>query len=49
MHIGREVFLDLTDKLIIEESVGIAMRAVLLTHILNGRSPFAVVIVRVTA
>lgn len=36
VHIGREVFLDLTDKLIIEESVGIAMRAVLLTHINMG-------------
>jgi acetyltransferase-like isoleucine patch superfamily enzyme len=36
VHIGREVFLDLTDKLIIEESVGVGMRAILLTHLNVG-------------
>lgn len=36
VHIGKEVFLDLTDKLIIEESVGIGMRAILLTHLNIG-------------
>ncbi|MBC8072239.1 MAG: acyltransferase [Deltaproteobacteria bacterium] len=36
VHIGREVFLDLTDKLVIEDSVGVAMRAVLLTHLNMG-------------
>ncbi len=36
VHIGREVFLDLTDKLIIEESVGVGMPAILLTHLNVG-------------
>jgi len=31
-HIGKEVFLDLTNELIIEESVAVGMRAVILTH-----------------
>ncbi|MCA9707154.1 MAG: hypothetical protein KDK70_14980 [Myxococcales bacterium] len=31
-HIGKQVFLDLTEQLIIEESVGVGMRAILLTH-----------------
>lgn len=32
VHIGKQVFLDLTEQLIIEESVGVGMRAILLTH-----------------
>lgn len=35
-HIGKEVFLDLTDRLIIEQSVAVGMRAVLLTHLNVG-------------
>jgi acetyltransferase-like isoleucine patch superfamily enzyme len=31
-HIGKEVFLDLTDRIVIEESVAIGMRAIILTH-----------------
>jgi acetyltransferase-like isoleucine patch superfamily enzyme len=36
VHIGKEVFLDLTERLIIEDSAAIAMRAVLLTHVNIG-------------
>lgn len=36
VHIGREVFLDLTDQLIIEDSVSVAMRVILLTHMNVG-------------
>jgi acetyltransferase-like isoleucine patch superfamily enzyme len=35
-HVGKEVFLDLTDRLIIEESVSVGMRAILLTHLNMG-------------
>ncbi len=35
-HIGKEVFIDLTDRLIIEDSVSVGMRAILLTHINMG-------------
>lgn len=38
-HIGREVFLDLTDELIIEDSVSVGMRTVLLTHLNLGEYP----------
>ncbi|MBL4685410.1 MAG: acyltransferase [Nannocystaceae bacterium] len=31
-HIGKEVFFDLTNELIIEQSVAVGMRALLLTH-----------------
>lgn len=36
VHIGRQVFLDLTDRLIIESSVSIGMRAIILTHLNMG-------------
>ncbi|MEM9454035.1 MAG: hypothetical protein AAGF11_07640 [Myxococcota bacterium] len=36
VHIGKQVFLDLTERLVIEESVGIGMRAILLTHVNIG-------------
>lgn len=32
VHIGKQVFLDLTDRLIIEESAAVGMRAIILTH-----------------
>jgi acetyltransferase-like isoleucine patch superfamily enzyme len=35
-HIGKEVFLDLSNKLIIEDSVSVGMRAILLTHLNMG-------------
>jgi len=35
-HIGKEVFVDLSDRLIIEDSVGVGMRAILLTHLNMG-------------
>jgi len=39
VHIGKEVFLDLTDKIIIEDSVGVGMRVVILTHLILGDYP----------
>lgn len=36
VHIGKQVFIDLTDRLIIEDSVSIGMRAILLTHLNMG-------------
>ncbi|MCA9707135.1 MAG: hypothetical protein KDK70_14885 [Myxococcales bacterium] len=38
-HVGRQVFLDLTDRVIIEESVSVGMRAVILTHLNVGEYP----------
>lgn len=35
-YIGPAVFLDLSEKIIVEESVGIAMRAIILTHMNLG-------------
>lgn len=35
-HIGKEAFLDLTDRIIIEKSAAIGMRAVILTHLNLG-------------
>jgi acetyltransferase-like isoleucine patch superfamily enzyme len=35
-HIGRQVFFDLADKIIIEESVAIGMRTIILTHLNMG-------------
>lgn len=32
-HIGKEVFLDLTDKIVIEDGAGLGMRSVILTHL----------------
>ena len=37
VHIGREVFLDLSDRIVMEESVSIAMRAIILTHLNPGQ------------
>ena len=36
VHIGRQVFLDLTDRIIIEDDVSIGMRAIILTHLNMG-------------
>jgi acetyltransferase-like isoleucine patch superfamily enzyme len=38
-HVGREVFLDLTDRVVIEDSVSVGMRAVILTHLNVGEYP----------
>jgi len=38
-HIGREVFLDLSDRIIIEGSVSLGMRSVVLTHRNLGEYP----------
>ena len=38
-HIGRDVFLDLSDRIEIGDQVTISMRSSLLTHIDVGRSP----------
>lgn len=38
-HIGKEVFLDLTDKIIIGEGVALGMRATVLTHLNVGEWP----------
>jgi acetyltransferase-like isoleucine patch superfamily enzyme len=38
-HVGREVFLDLTDRIVIEDSVSVGMRAVILTHLNVGEYP----------
>lgn len=38
-HVGRQVFLDLTDRIIIEDSVSVGMRAVILTHLNVGEYP----------
>lgn len=38
-HVGREVFLDLTDEIIIEDSVSLGMRAMVLTHLNLGEYP----------
>jgi acetyltransferase-like isoleucine patch superfamily enzyme len=35
-HIGKEVFLDLTDRIVIGESVAIGMRAIIITHLNLG-------------
>ncbi|MEX1365153.1 MAG: hypothetical protein AB1Z98_18635 [Nannocystaceae bacterium] len=39
VHIGKEVFFDLTEKVIVEESVGIGMRTIVLTHFILGDYP----------
>ena len=39
VHIGKEVFFDLTDRIIIEDSVGVGMRVVILTHLILGDYP----------
>ncbi|MFC1620748.1 acyltransferase [Candidatus Omnitrophota bacterium] len=38
-HIGKDVFLDLTAPIIIEDEVTISMRTTILTHIDVGKSP----------
>jgi len=35
-HVGKEVFLDLTDRIVIEESAAIGMRSIILTHLNVG-------------
>lgn len=39
VHIGKQVFFDLTEKIIIEQSAGIGMRTVILTHLILGDYP----------
>jgi len=39
VHIGKEVFFDLTEPIIIEDSVGIGMRTIILTHMILGDYP----------
>lgn len=38
-HIGKEVFLDLTDRIVVERSVAVGMRATILTHLNVGEYP----------
>ncbi len=38
-YLGKEVFLDLADKIIIEDRVTISMRVTILTHTHTGKSP----------
>jgi acetyltransferase-like isoleucine patch superfamily enzyme len=38
-HVGKQVFLDLTDRIIIEGSVSVGMRAMILTHLNVGEYP----------
>lgn len=38
-HIGKDVFLDLADKIIIEDLVTVSMRTTVITHTDVGRSP----------
>ncbi|MEM7154077.1 MAG: acyltransferase [Myxococcota bacterium] len=38
-HVGREVFLDLSDRVIIEDSVSLGMRSMVLTHRNLGEYP----------
>lgn len=38
-HVGRQAFLDLTDRIVIEDSVSVGMRAVILTHLNVGEYP----------
>ncbi len=40
-YVGKEVFFDLADKIILEEGVTISMRVTLLTHTHAGRSSLA--------
>jgi acetyltransferase-like isoleucine patch superfamily enzyme len=38
-HVGKQVFLDLTDRIVIEDSVSLGMRAMILTHLNVGEYP----------
>jgi len=38
-HIGREVFFDLTDRIVIEDGVSVGMRTIILTHLDVGEYP----------
>jgi acetyltransferase-like isoleucine patch superfamily enzyme len=40
-YFGREVFLDLAERIVIEDRVTISMRAMLLTHTHAGKSPLS--------
>lgn len=40
-YFGREVFLDLAEKITIEDQVTVSMRAMLLTHTHAGKSPLS--------
>lgn len=38
-HIGKQVFFDLSDRIVIEDSVSVGMRAIILTHLNVGEYP----------
>lgn len=40
-HVGKDVFFDLTDRVVIEDEVTVSMRTTILTHFDAGRSPVA--------
>ncbi len=40
-YFGREVFIDLADKIIVENKVTVSMRVMLLTHTHAGKSPLS--------
>jgi len=41
VHIGKSVFIDLAEPVVIERNATISMRCMILTHIDVGRSPLA--------
>lgn len=41
VHLGRDIFLDLTNRIEIADAVTVSMRSVILTHMDVGRSPLA--------
>jgi acetyltransferase-like isoleucine patch superfamily enzyme len=40
-HLGKDVFLDLAERIIIGDRVTVSMRAIILTHVDAGQSPLA--------
>lgn len=40
VHIGKEVFIDLSDSVVIEDNCTISMRSIILTHMNVGNSPY---------
>jgi len=43
-HVGKDVFIDLADKVTLGERVTVSMRAMILTHFDAGQSPLAAVV-----
>lgn len=41
-YLGKDVFLDLADKIVVEENVTISMRVTIITHVNAGNSPLSV-------